>query len=67
MSSNIKKDLLVKAGLGEEVLSSMKKEKYISKVAERLQEMMDGENTNVDEMARQIVDIIIKDKNDEQF
>lgn len=66
MSNELKKDLMIKSGLGEEVISSLKKEKYIKVVAEKLQEMI-NENINTNEMAREIVNIIIKDKNDEQF
>lgn len=66
MSDSLKKDLMIKSGLGEEVISSLRKEKYIRRVANKLQQMMD-ENINVDEMAREVVNIIIKDKKDEQF
>ena len=63
---NIRKDLMIKSGLGEEVISSLRKEKYIKTVSNKLQEMIDND-INVDEMSRKIVDIILKDKNDEQF
>lgn len=61
MSDILKKDLMIKSGLGEEVLSSYKKEKYIKIVASKLQDMMD-EGINTEEMARSVVNLILKEK-----
>lgn len=61
MKNALKKDLMIKSGLGEEVLSSYKKEKYIKIVASKLQDMMD-EGINAEEMARSVVDLILKEK-----
>lgn len=61
MSDSLKKDLMIKSGLGEEVLSSYKKEKYIKIVASKLQDMMD-EGINTEEMARSVVNLILKEK-----
>lgn len=62
MSEFLKRDLMVKSGLGEEVIKSFRKEKYIEMLTSKLQEMIDN-NEDTESMARKIVDMLIKDKN----
>lgn len=62
MNNYLKKDLMIKSGLGEEVLSSLKKERKIKFLTSKLQKMID-DNLNTEEMSREIVNIFMKDEN----
>lgn len=59
-------NILLSAGLGEEVLSSYKEEKQIKFLTKKLDKMIE-ENINTEEMARRIISDFFKDKKDEQF
>ncbi|MGV9141916.1 MAG: hypothetical protein ACOC1X_03160 [Promethearchaeota archaeon] len=57
----MKDEMLVTAGLGEELISSFRKEKKINALAKKLQEMYE-ENLTYEEMARRIMNNLIKDE-----
>jgi len=59
-------DILLTAGLGEEVLNSFKEEKQIRVLTKKLDKMIE-ENINTEEMARRIITEFFKEKKDEQF
>lgn len=57
----MKDDILLSAGLGEEVITSIRQEKQIRTLSKKLEEMIE-ENINTEEMARRIVSYLLKDK-----
>ena len=57
----MKENILLSAGLGEEVITSLKQEKQVRIVSKKLEEMIE-ENINVEEMARTIISYLLKDK-----
>lgn len=57
----MKDDILLSAGLGEEVITSIRQEKQIRILSKKLEEMIE-ENINTEEMARRIVSYLLKDK-----
>lgn len=57
----MKDDILLSAGLGEEVITSIRQEKQIRILSKKLEEMIE-ENINTEEMARIIVSYLLKDK-----
>lgn len=50
----MKDDILVKSGLGEEVLSSLKKEKAIKRLTKQLEDM-NNQGMTYENMAREII------------
>ena len=57
----MKDEMLLTAGLHEEVISSFRKEKQVKVLSKKLQEMFD-ENLTYDEMSRRILDKLMKDE-----
>lgn len=57
----MRENILLSAGLGEEVITSLKKEKQIRIVSKKLEEMIE-ENINTEEMARRIISYLLKDE-----
>jgi hypothetical protein len=58
----MKDDILLTAGLGEEVINSLRQEKMIRRLSKKLEEMIE-ENINTEEMARRIITSLLKDEN----
>jgi hypothetical protein len=58
----MKDDILLTAGLGEEVINSLRQEKMIRRLTKKLEEMIE-ENINTEEMARRIITSLLKDEN----
>lgn len=55
----MKDDILVKSGLGEEVLSSLKKEKAIKRLTKQLEDM-NNQGMTYENMAREIINKFLK-------
>ena len=53
-------DILIRSGLGEEVLADARKERKVKKLSDKIKKLFD-EQKDFDQMAREILDMFYKE------